>query len=45
MNGAETLEITCDVARNLIETQAQRPGKTNPTTIADSFNYPLTVKA
>ena len=39
----EALEIARDVARKLIEAQAQRSGNTDLATIADSFDYPLIV--
>ena len=41
----EALEIDRDVARKLIEAQAERSGKMNLTTIDDSFDYPLIVSA
>lgn len=41
----EALEIARDVARKLIEAQAQRSGKINIAPIADSFDYPLIVNA
>jgi len=34
-----------DVARKLIEVQAERSGKVNLSTIDDSFDYPLIVNA
>gem|GEM_PF-207948 len=37
----EALEIARDVARKLIEAQAERSGKVNLTAIDDSFDYPL----
>jgi predicted RNase H-like HicB family nuclease len=37
----EALEIARDVARKLIEAQAERSGNVNLTTIDDSFDYPL----
>jgi len=41
----EALEIARDVARKLIEAQAERSGNVNLSTIADSFDYPLIVNA
>ena len=41
----EALEIARDVARKLIEAQAERSGNVNLTTIDDSFDYPLIVNA
>jgi predicted RNase H-like HicB family nuclease len=41
----EALEIACDVARKLIEARAERSGKIDLATIADSFDYPLIVNA
>ena len=41
----EALEIARDVARKLIEAQAERSGKVNLTAIGDSFDYPLIVNA
>ena len=41
----EALEIARDVARKLIEAQAERSGKVNLLTIDDSFDYPLIVNA
>ena len=41
----EALEIARDVARKLIEAQAERSGKVNLATIDDSFDYPLIVNA
>jgi predicted RNase H-like HicB family nuclease len=39
----EALEIARDVARKLIEAQAERSGKLILSTIDDSFDYPLIV--
>ncbi|MEJ2170725.1 MAG: DUF1902 domain-containing protein [Desulfobacterales bacterium] len=41
----EALEIARDVARRLIEAQAELSGKVNLSTIDDSFDYPLIVNA
>ena len=41
----EALEIARDVARKLIEAQAERFGKLKLSTIDDSFDYPLIVNA
>ena len=41
----EALEIARDVARKLIEAQAELSGKVNLSTIDDSFDYPLIVNA
>ncbi len=41
----ETLEIARDVARKLIEAQAERTGNLNLSIIGDSFDYPLIVNA
>lgn len=41
----EALEIARDVARKLIEAQAQRSGGSDLAAIADSFDYPLIVNA
>ena len=41
----EALEIARDVARKLLEAQAERSGNVNLTTIDDSFDYPLIVNA
>jgi predicted RNase H-like HicB family nuclease len=41
----EALEIARDVARKLIEAQAERSGDMDLTVIADSFDYPLIVNA
>ena len=41
----EALEIARDVARKLIEAQAERSGKVKLTAIDDSFDYPLIVNA
>ena len=41
----EALEIARDVARKLIEAQAERSGNLNLTAIDDSFDYPLIVNA
>ena len=41
----EALEIARDVARKLIETQAERSGDPKLTAIGDSFDYPLIVNA
>jgi predicted RNase H-like HicB family nuclease len=38
---AETLEIARDVAKKLIEAQAEREVDINLTNIEDSFDYPL----
>ncbi|MBA3030321.1 MAG: DUF1902 domain-containing protein [Desulfobacteraceae bacterium] len=39
----EALEIARDVARKLLEAQAQRSGVINLAAISDSFDYPLIV--
>ncbi len=41
----EALEIARDVARKLLEAQAERQNKPELTQIADSFDYPLIVSA
>ena len=41
----EALEIARDVARKLIEAQAERSGDVKLSTIGDSFDYPLIVNA
>jgi len=41
----EALEIARDVARKLIEAQAERSGKLKLSTIDESFDYPLIVNA
>ncbi len=41
----EALEIARDVARKLIEAQAERSGNLNLSIIGDSFDYPLIVNA
>ncbi len=41
----EALEIARDVARKLIEAQAERFGKLKLSKIDDSFDYPLIVNA
>jgi predicted RNase H-like HicB family nuclease len=41
----EALEIARDVARKLIDAQAERSGKVDLSTINDSFDYPLIVNA
>ncbi|MCP4628961.1 MAG: DUF1902 domain-containing protein [bacterium] len=41
----EALEIARDVARKLIEAQAERSGKLKLATIDESFDYPLIVNA
>jgi len=41
----EALEIARDVARKLIEAQAERTGNLNLSIIGDSFDYPLIVNA
>ena len=41
----EALEIARDVARKLIEAQAERSGTLNLSIIGDSFDYPLIVNA
>ncbi|MGV0028331.1 type II toxin-antitoxin system HicB family antitoxin [Phormidesmis priestleyi] len=38
---AETLEIARDVAKKLMEAQADRQGTISLTNIEDSFDYPL----
>jgi predicted RNase H-like HicB family nuclease len=42
---AETLEIARDVARKLLEAQAERQESEELPTIGDSFDYPLIVGA
>lgn len=39
----ETLEIARDVAKKLLETQAERRGQVRLATAGDSFDYPLIV--
>lgn len=39
----ETLEIARDVAKKLLEAQAERPGAPKLSATADSFDYPLIV--
>ncbi len=39
----ETLEIARDVAKKLLEAQAERQGRTSLATAGDSFDYPLIV--
>jgi predicted RNase H-like HicB family nuclease len=39
----ETLEIARDVAKKLLETQAERRGEARLATAGDSFDYPLIV--
>ncbi len=39
----ETLEIARDVARKLLEAQAERRGRKKLSETADSFDYPLIV--
>ena len=41
----EALEIARDVARKLMEAQAERQSKVKLTEIGDSFDYPLIVSA
>lgn len=41
----EALEIARDVARKLIEAQAERSGGVSLSAIGDSFDYPLIVNA
>jgi len=38
---SETLEIACDVARRLLEAQAERDAAVSPPLAADSFHHPL----
>jgi predicted RNase H-like HicB family nuclease len=40
---AETLEIARDVARRLLEAQAERDTAVPPPVAADAFHYPLVV--
>ncbi len=40
---AETLEIARDVAKKLLESQAERQGRPNLKETEDSFDYPLVV--
>ena len=42
---AETLEIARDVAKKLIEAQAERQGVSQLATVKDSFDYPLILSA
>ena len=42
---AETVEIARDVAKKLIEAQAERQGARKLTAVKDSFDYPLIVGA
>ncbi len=39
----ETLEIARDVAKKLLEAQAERQGRAGLTAASDSFDYPLIV--
>jgi len=39
----ETLEIARDVAKKLLEAQAERQGRARLTAAGDSFDYPLKV--
>jgi hypothetical protein len=39
----ETLEIARDVAKKLLEAQAERQGAPNLSPTGDSFDYPLVV--
>ena len=39
----ETLEIARDVAKRLLEAQAERKGRTRLASAEDSFDYPLIV--
>ena len=39
----ETLEIARDVAKKLLEAQAERQGRVGLTAAGDSFDYPLIV--
>jgi len=39
----ETLEIARDVAKKLLEAQAERKGQARLATVGDSFDYPLIV--
>ncbi|MGH8591898.1 MAG: type II toxin-antitoxin system HicB family antitoxin [Gammaproteobacteria bacterium] len=39
----ETLEIARDVAKKLLEAQAERQGRAELTAVGDSFDYPLIV--
>ena len=39
----ETLDIARDVAKKLLEAQAERQGRTRLATAGDSFDYPLIV--
>lgn len=41
----ETLEIARDVARRLLEAQAERSGKTNLAPVGDSFDLPFVIGA
>lgn len=40
---AETIDIARDVAKKLIEAQAQQPDSSRLTKIEDSFTYPLVI--
>lgn len=40
---AETIDIARDVAKKLIEAQAQQPDASRLTKIEDSFTYPLVI--
>jgi predicted RNase H-like HicB family nuclease len=42
---AETLEIARDVARKLLELQAERQSSGSPQPVGESFDYPLIVGA
>jgi len=41
----EALEMARDVARKMIEAQMKRSNPIEPSSISDSFNYPLIVNA
>jgi predicted RNase H-like HicB family nuclease len=41
----ETLEIARDVARRLLEAQAERQGVPHLTALAEEFDYPLVVSS
>lgn len=42
---AETIEIARDVARKLLEAQAEKKGKSHLQPVKDSFDYPLILGA
>jgi len=41
----ETLEIARDVARKILEAQAERSGQSNLSSVGESFDFPLVLGA